>query len=347
MTEKPSEDDLYHFKEAYGDMENYCPEHPLNTEAYKKKLQNKDNVTCFCFFTDDTRQLMFSGYGDGLICVWDVNSLPNEQSVLSIPLLGHSNKINHLEAVEEIGKVFSCSNDCTLRQWPINNLGVCERIFKFQDPTNVCKFHLDKEMIFVGSWDHMIRAIEYKSGIVDRAFLAGNSGIKSMHIYQEWLFAGSCESAIRAFNLDTGDCKEYEGHKSWINCMATYQTYEEDGTIKDTWLLSGSDDNTIIIWNMKTCKRLETLHEHKNGVTCLALTQKDTSCDSLYSGGQDHFTIFWDMKVIEKRIKEGIRMEQEELLSRKAGAFYSFLEAKMGKRRKKGKGKKGKKGKKK
>ena len=131
MTEKPSEDDLYHFKEAYGDMENYCPEHPLNSEAYKKKLQNKDNVTCFCFFTDDTRQLMFSGYGDGLICVWDVNSLPNEQSVLSIPLLGHSNKINHLEAVEEIGKVFSCSNDCTLRQWPINNLGVCERIFKF------------------------------------------------------------------------------------------------------------------------------------------------------------------------------------------------------------------------
>ena len=49
---KPTEDDLYHFKEAYGEMENYCPDHPLNTVEYKKKLLNKDDVTAFCFFGD-------------------------------------------------------------------------------------------------------------------------------------------------------------------------------------------------------------------------------------------------------------------------------------------------------
>jgi len=75
MTEKPSEDDLYHFKEAYGELENYSPEHPLNTEAYKKKLQNAEEVTSFCFYTDEVRQFMFSGYGDGLICVWDYNRI--------------------------------------------------------------------------------------------------------------------------------------------------------------------------------------------------------------------------------------------------------------------------------
>jgi len=31
LTEKPTEDDLYHFKEAYGELENFCPDHPLNT----------------------------------------------------------------------------------------------------------------------------------------------------------------------------------------------------------------------------------------------------------------------------------------------------------------------------
>jgi len=211
----------------------------------------------------------------------------------------------------------------------------------------VIKMHLEKNMLFIGCWDRQVRAIEFETGIVDRAFLAANSAIKTMHIHENWLFTGSCESQIRAYNLETGDCKQYEGHKSWINCMATYQVLDEEGNPKITWLLSGSDDSTIAIWDMATCKRLETLQEHKNGVTCLALTKRVTACDSLYSGGQDHFTIFWDMAVVEKRIHEAMKMEREDLLSRKAEAMYGYLEAKYGKKRKKGKKGKGKKGKKK
>ena len=80
------------------------------------------------------------------------------------------------------------------------------------------------------------------------------------------------------------------------------------------------------------------------------MTARNAPNDSLYSGGQDHFTIFWDMKVIEQRIHEMVKMEQEELLSRKAEAYYGYLEARFGRKKgKKGKGKagKGKKGKKK
>jgi len=122
--------------------------------------------------------------------------------------------------------------------------------------------------------------------------------------------------------------------------MATYFVFDDQGNVKNTWLLTGSDDASIRIWDMKTCKRLEKLQEHKNGVMCLALTTRNTPYDSLYSGGQDHFTIFWDMKVIEQRIHEMINMEAEDLLSRKAEAMNRYLEAKFGKR----KGKKGKKG---
>ena len=154
IMQKPNEDDLYHFKEAYGELENFCPDHPLNTENYKRKLLNQDDVTAFCFYSDETT-FMFSGYGDGLICCWDVNTMnPSENAPASIPLLGHTNKINHLEASEELGKLFSCSNDCTLRQWSLENLGICERIFKFQDPVNVCKMHVDKGILFAGCWDN-------------------------------------------------------------------------------------------------------------------------------------------------------------------------------------------------
>lgn len=284
--QKPTEDDLYDYHEAYGELENFVPDHPLNTKEYKRKLLNQDDVTAFCFFSDNVFQFMFSGYGDGLICCWDINTLqPSENSPASRPLLGHTNKINHLEAVEHIGRVFSCSNDCTLREWSIEQLGICERIFKFQDPVNVCKMHLDKNMIFAGCWDRQIRAIVYDTGVIDKSFLAANSAIKSLHIHENWLFSGSCESAIRAFNLETGDSKVYEGHESWVNCMATYFVHDANNEVIGTWLLSGSDDASIRIWDMASCKRLEKLQEHKNGVMCLALTTRNTPCDSLYSGG--------------------------------------------------------------
>ena len=106
-----------------------------------------------------------------------------------------------------------------------------------------------------------------------------------MHIEDNWLFTGSCESQIRAFDLETGATKSYEGHESWVNCMATYYVHDAEGNIVDKWLMSGSDDASIRIWDMKTCKRLEKLQEHKNGVMCLTLTDRETRCDSLYSGG--------------------------------------------------------------
>ena len=165
-----------------------------------------------------------------------------------------------------------------------------------------------------------------------------------MHIHENWLFIGSCDSHIRAYNLDTGESKIYEGHNSWVNCMATYLVHDKEGNVKSTWLLSGSDDSTIRVWDMKTCKKLEKLQEHKNGVTSLSLTSRNGPLDSLYSGGQDHFVIFWDMKVIEERIHEILWMESEDLLSRKAEAKNRYLEARFGRKKgKKGKGKGGKK----
>ena len=47
---KLTENELYEFKEDHGKIENLVPDHPLNTEAYKKKLQIADDVTCFAFY---------------------------------------------------------------------------------------------------------------------------------------------------------------------------------------------------------------------------------------------------------------------------------------------------------
>jgi hypothetical protein len=47
-----SEEDLYDLKEHTGEPENMCPDHPLNTDVYKKKMMIQDEVTCFAFYSN-------------------------------------------------------------------------------------------------------------------------------------------------------------------------------------------------------------------------------------------------------------------------------------------------------
>jgi WD40 repeat protein len=61
---------------------------------------------------------------------------------------------------------------------------------------------------------------------------------------------------IRAYDLTTGTVKVFEGHRSWIFCMQAYTTFKEDGSIKNEWLFSASDDSTVRIWDIPQAKCL-------------------------------------------------------------------------------------------
>jgi len=162
---------LYEIKEAIGKITDYSEDNPLNTASYKKKNNEDDDVTAFCFQGDR----MFSGYGDGLICFWDLQNHKGPGCPPMLPLIGHTNKVVHIEAIEGFEKIYSSSNDCTLRQWSIDlekGLGFNERIFKFDDPVLCSKIHLDKNMLFTGCWDKQIRAIMLDTGVVDKTFIA-------------------------------------------------------------------------------------------------------------------------------------------------------------------------------
>mgnify|MGYP001170949878 CR=1 FL=1 len=95
-------------------------------------------------------------------------------------------------------------------------------------------------------------------------------------------------------------------------CLATYQTRTEDtGAIVDNWLLSGSDDHTIRIWDIKSGKMLSELQSHHGGVTSLCFANGE-----LFSGSKDHYIICWDVGTMRETIRETQSMLAEELMSR-------------------------------
>jgi WD40 repeat protein len=184
--------------------------------------------------------------------------------------VGHTNKINHLTF--EKNYLFSASMDCTVRQWNVAS-ETCIRIYKFADPIFYSCVHEQHNLLFTGSWDKIVRAIDLKTGEVDRSFVASRDAIKCLHLFDKWLFVSGCDPIVRAYDLVTGNIKTFEGHLSWVLSIKTLVNKKEDGSIKSEWLFTSSDDNTIRIWDIKTCQCLEELIGHKNGVTCMTFVE--------------------------------------------------------------------------
>ena len=99
-------------------------------------------------------------------------------------------------------------------------------------------------------------------------------------------------------------------------------------------MFSGGDDRSVIVWDINTCKILETLIGHENGVTSLAFAYKD-----LYTGSFDHHIICWDLQELDSRVSEKQMMREADITSRKFEVYNRLKDAKSGKK-KKGKAKK-------
>lgn len=176
--------------------------------------------------------LLFTAYGDGLILSWecDMQIAPTQrhsdekilEAKLYRPLIGHVNRINALEVVKGKNRLFSCSNDCTIRQWDTQK-GICDLVFKFPDPIYAMLYEPTRDMLFTGGWDRQLRAIDLKAGIVDQSFGASKEAIRSLHLAGNVLYVSGQEPTIRAIDLVTGIVKEFkEQHTSWVTCMLTF-----------------------------------------------------------------------------------------------------------------------------
>ena len=82
--------------------------------------------------------------------------------------------------------------------------------------------------------------------------------------------------------------KYLEGHSYYVSSVAIAPSGDD--------IVSGSDDNTIIIWDAKTGEKIRTLEGHRNRVSSVAIAP---SGDYIVSGSWDNTIIMWDAKTGE------------------------------------------------
>lgn len=178
--QRPTEDELYQWKEQAGPLKNYSPEHVLNTDRALREAHKHKHVTAYCFHNET----MWSAYADGLIVMWLTNAAGFD-TAFKQPLLGHTNKVNGMHVADK--SLVSCSYDCTVRFWSIET-GDAQRVFKFSDPIMTTLVDPTRDFLFTGSWDKSVKAIDLKTGEVDRSFIASTEAVLCMHLYDKWLF---------------------------------------------------------------------------------------------------------------------------------------------------------------
>ena len=80
---------------------------------------------------------------------------------------------------------------------------------------------------------------------------------------------------------------EVAGHTDKVNCLS----FHPSGKL----LVSASDDNTILSWNVTTGERLVTMIGHTDSVTSVSFNPKD---NTLASSSLDNTIRFWDINPI-------------------------------------------------
>lgn len=250
-------------------------------------LQGHTNWVLSVQFSPDGQTLVSSGF-DGTVRLWDIHT----GECLHI-LKGHQGRVWFAAFNPNGQQVVSGGEDQIMRVW---DSATGENLQCMQGHTGriwSVAFSPNGQWIASGGDDRTIRLWQVSTGDCFYTLKEHEGCVRSIAFSQDgqWLASGSEDKTVKLWNYRTGECiKTFTGHSNrvwsvafgWVHLEAPPENNASGSQYKQI-LVSGSEDETIRLWELETGRCIRALkgpkpYEGMNiaGVKGLTEAQKTT-----------------------------------------------------------------------
>jgi len=289
------------FSSRKKDPSEWIPRLPPRTEMSGHRLP----ITRVLFHP--TFNIIVSASEDATIKVWDFETGEFERT-----FKGHTQIVQDL-SFDTKGKLLaSCSADLTIKIWDFVDYECIKTLKGHDHNVSSIAFMSDGDHVVSASRDKTIRLWELTTGYCIKTFEGHSEWVRMVRPTNDGNHLASCsnDQTVRVWNVQTNQCDmELRDHDHVIECVAwapktayenicaaagiEYKGKKDEEEKDGKFLVSGSRDKTLRVWDVSTGQCLFKLTGHDNWVRFVQFSPKGKF---ILSTSDDKTLRVWDIR---------------------------------------------------
>ncbi|PAX51638.1 serine/threonine protein kinase [Brunnivagina elsteri CCALA 953] len=233
--------------------------------------------------------ILASGHNNKNIYLWDLQTKQFLQSIS-----GHSQAVESVCFSPDVKILASASNDKTIKLWDTNNYQEIITLIGHTKAVKSVVFSPDSKYLVSGSWDKTVKIWDVETGTKINTLTGHKQQVSAVAFSPDGLYVASAsfdktvciwklEQALSSkAKIPSNPASIISGHTWAVLAVA----FSPNGEI----LATGSDDNTIKLWEIKTGQEIATLSGHSWSITGLIF---DFTGEFLISSSKDKTIKIW------------------------------------------------------
>ena len=246
---------------------------------------------------------MVSCSEDATMKVWDYESGDFERTIK-----GHTDSVQDA-AFDHTGKLLvSCSADMSIKIWDFSTYENIKTMHGHDHNVSSVSFMPSGDFIISSSRDKTMKMWEVQTGYCVSTFTGHREWVRMVRINQDGSLIASCsnDQTVRVWVVATRECKEeLREHDHVVECIAWAPEHAHESILEAAgnevkkndrsgpFLISGSRDKTIKLWDISIGLCLFTLVGHDNWVRGLLF---HPGGKFIVSVSDDKTLRIWDIK---------------------------------------------------